>query len=72
MNAKPFELWYGYAPNVKYLKIFGCRCYIRKDNRNRKLDAKSNEGIFLGYFTKTKPYKCLNYNIEKVVEKTNV
>ena len=33
---------------------------------------KSNEGIFLGYFTKIKAYKCLNSNTNKVVESTNV
>ena len=71
-NATPFELWYGYAPNVKYFKIFGSKCYILKDNRNGKLDAKSDEGIFLGYSTKGKAYKCLNSNTNKVVESANM
>ena len=38
-NVRPFELWYGYAPNVKYFKVFERICYILKDNRNGKLDA---------------------------------
>lgn len=25
-NTSPFELWYGYTPNVNYFKIFGSRC----------------------------------------------
>ena len=70
-NATPFELWYGYAPNVKYFKIFGSKCYILKDNRNGKLDAKSDEGMFLGYSTKSKAYKCLNSNTNKVVKSAN-
>ena len=61
-----FELQYGYAPNVKYFKVFGSKFYILKDNRNGKLDAKSDEGIFLGYSTKSKAYKCLNSNINKL------
>ena len=44
----PFEIWYGYSPNVKYFKVFGSKFYIFKDFRNGKLDAKSEEGIFLG------------------------
>ena len=36
-----------------------------------KLDAKSDEGIFLGYSTKRKGYKCLNSNTKKVVESEN-
>ena len=35
-------------------------------------DAKSEEGIFLGYSTRRKSYKCLNVNTNKVVESTNV
>ena len=65
-NATPFELWYGYAPNVKYFKIFGSKFYIFKDNRNRKLDVKSDEGIFLGYSTKSKAYKCLTLTLKKL------
>ena len=71
-NATPFELWYGYTPNVKYFKIFGTRCYILKDNKNGKLDAKNDEGIFLGYSTKRKAYKCLNSNTNKVLESANM
>ena len=71
-NATPFELWYGHSPNVKHFKIFGCKCYILKDNRNEKFDAKSDEGIFLGYSTRSKAYKCLNANTNKIVESANV
>ena len=56
-NSTTFELWYECAPNVKYFKEFGSKCYILKDARNGKLDAKSGEGIFLGYSTKIKVYK---------------
>ena len=70
-HLTPFELWYGYSPNVKYFKVFGRKCYILKDFRNGKLDAKSEEGIFLGYFTRSKAYKCLNTNTNKVVESVN-
>lgn len=69
---KGIELWYGYAPNVKYFKVFGRKCYILKDNRNGKLDSKSDEGIFLGYSTKRKTYKCLNSKTNKVMESENV
>ena len=43
-----------------------------KDARKGKLDAKSDEGIFLRYSTKIKIYKCLNSNTNKVVESENV
>lgn len=71
-NITPFELWYGYAPNVEYFKVFGRKFYILKCNRNGNLDAKSDEDIFLGYSTKRKTYKFLNYNTNKVFESENV
>ena len=71
-NATPFELWYGHSPSVKHFKIFGCKWYILKDARNGKFDAKSDEGIFLGYSTRSKAYKCLNTNTNKIVESANV
>ena len=71
-HSTPFELWYGYSPNVKYFKVFGSKCYILKDARNGKFDAKSEEGIFLGYSTRSKEYKCLNTNTNKIVESINV
>ena len=71
-NATPFELWYGHSPNVKHFKVFGCKCYILKESRNDKFDAKSDENIFLGYSTRRKAYKFLNTNTKKVVESANV
>ena len=42
----PYELWYGYKPNVSYFKVFGSKCYILKESRNGNFDAKGDEGIF--------------------------
>ena len=45
-----YEIWREKKPNVKYFPIFGSKCYILNDIENlRKFDAKSDEGIFLGY-----------------------
>ena len=71
-NLTRYELWFSHAPTVKYFKIFGSKCYILKDNRNGKLDAKGEEGILLGYSIRRKSYKCLNTNTNKVVESVNV
>ena len=67
-NLTPYELWFGYTPSVKYFKIFGSKFYILKDDRKGKFDAKGEEGILLGYSTRSKAYKRLNTNINKIVE----
>ena len=68
----PYELWYGYKPNVNELKIFGSKCYIFKESRKGKFDAKGDEGIFLGYCSKSKTYRCLNLSTHKVIESAHV
>ena len=61
-NLTPYELWFGYTPSVKYFKIFGRKFYILKGEKKGKLGAKGEEGILLGYLTRSKAYKCLNTN----------
>ncbi len=68
----PFELWYGYKPNVSYLKVFGSKCYILKESRKGKFDVKSDEGIFLRYSWKIKAYSCLNLSTHKIIESAHV
>ena len=43
----PYKLWYGYKPNVSYLKVFWSKCYILKESRKDKFDVKGDEGKFL-------------------------
>ena len=66
-----YELWYGYKPNVSYLKVFGSKYYILKESRNKKFDVKGDEGIFLGY-SWSKVYRCLNLSTHKVIESAHV
>ena len=47
-----YEIWRENKRKVKYFRIFGSKCYILNDKENLgKFDAKSVEGIFLGYST---------------------
>lgn len=73
-NTKtPYELWKGEIPTVKYFKVFGSKCYIKRDDENLgKFDAICDEGIFLGYSTNSKAYKCFNKTLRKIVESANV
>ena len=71
-NQTPFELWYGYRPNVCYFKVFGSKCYILKEERNDKFDVKGDEGIFVGYSCKSKTYKSVNVATHKVIESVHI
>lgn len=68
----PHELWFGNTPTLKYFRIFGSKCYIRRDEYIGKFDLRSDEGIFLGYSSKNKAYRYFNKRLQKIVESANV
>nr|KAJ0203047.1 hypothetical protein LSAT_V11C500252350 [Lactuca sativa] len=57
-SITPYEIINNRKPNVKFLHIFGSRCFIfnSKENLN-KFDVKADEGIFLGYSLSSKAYR---------------
>ena len=68
-----YEIWKEKKPKVKYFQLFGSKCYILNDRENLgKFDAKSDEGIFLGYFINSRAYRVYNKCTKKVMESINV
>jgi len=66
-DKTPYELWFGRAPSVKYFKVFGSKCYIKRLDENLgKFDARSDEGIFLGYESTKKAYRCYNIRLHNI------
>jgi len=69
----PYELWKGKKSNVKYFRIFGSTCFILKDRENvGKFDFWSDEGIFLGYSSRSTAYRVYNKRTMKVMKIVNV
>ena len=66
-NKTHYELWFGNTPMVKYFRIFGRKCYLKRDDDIGKFDAKSDEGMFLFYSLKRKDYRCFNYKTKTIV-----
>lgn len=57
----PFLKLYNTAPNYKFLKVFGCACFLHMRPYNSfKLQFRSTKCIFLGYSAHHKGYKCLH------------
>ena len=68
-----YEIWNGKKPKVKYFQVFGSKCYILNDRENlENFDAKSDEGIFLGYSTTSRAYRVFNKRTKTVMESINV
>lgn len=64
----PEELWSGVRPNLKYLKVFGCKAmmHIPKQRRN-KFDPKSTECIMMGYSEHSKAYRLFDLDKQTIV-----
>ena len=55
------------------LPHFGSKCYILNDrDQLGKFDAKSDEGIFIGYALDSRAYKVFNLKTLSVMESSNV
>jgi transposase InsO family protein len=65
----PYELSFGRPASIKHFRVFGSKCYIKNNDENLgKYDDRVDEGIFLGYATNSKGYRCYNKRLHKMVE----
>jgi hypothetical protein len=52
-DKTPYELWKGRPTNVKHFRVFGSKCYIkREDDRVGKFDSRVDKGILVGLVCK--------------------
>ena len=69
----PHEIWFGRPTSVKYFRVFGSKCYIKREGDNiGKFDSRTYEGIFIGYSSTKKEYRCYNLRLHKIIESANV
>jgi hypothetical protein len=72
-DKTPYELWKGRPTNVKHFRVFGSKCYIkREDGRTEKFVSRVDKGILVGYSSTRKSCKCYNLILNKVAESINV
>ena len=68
-DKTPYELLKGRPTNVKHFRVFGRKCYIkREDGRMGKFDSRVDKGVLVRYSSTRKAYKCYNLRLNKVVE----
>ena len=69
----PYELLTGHKPNVKYFRVFGCKCFfLNKKDRLAKFQSKIIEGIFVVYASNSHAYRVYNKSTGCVVETCDV
>ena len=53
--------------------MFGSKCYIKRNEYDLgKFESITDEGIFLGYSSTKKAYRCYNKRIQKIIESVYV
>jgi len=68
-----YDLWKGILENVNHFRVFGIKCYIkREDGRIEKFDSRVDKCILVGYSSKMKSYKCFNMRLNIIMESINV
>src|SRR4051812_4017211 len=73
LNKTPYEIITRKKPNIKYFRVFGCKCFIlKKGARLSKFESKKNEGIFVGYASNSHAYRVYNKSSGLVEESSNV
>nr|BAH79981.1 putative unclassified retrotransposon protein [Oryza sativa Indica Group] len=67
-----YELRFGHQPKVSHLRVFGCKCFVLKSGNLDKFEARSTDGLFLGYPAHTRGYRVLILGTNKIVETCEV
>nr|GEZ76221.1 retrovirus-related Pol polyprotein from transposon TNT 1-94 [Tanacetum cinerariifolium] len=72
-DKTPYELMNNRKPNIKFFRVFGCRCYLLNDYEDvEKLKAKGDIGVFVGYSKESAAFRIYNKQTRKIHESINV
>ena len=73
LKKTPYEILTGNKPNISYFRVFGCKCfYLIKGVRLSKFQAKTLEGIFVGYGVDSHTYRIYDKTSRFVIESCSV
>nr|GFB54581.1 hypothetical protein [Tanacetum cinerariifolium] len=60
-HKTPYELINKRKPNIKFFRVFGCRCYLLNDYEDvGKLKAKGDIGVFVSYSKESAAFRIYN------------
>jgi hypothetical protein len=61
LNKTPYEILTGNKPNIKYFRVFGCKCfYLKKGVHLSKFDSKALESIFVSYAAESHAFRIFD------------
>jgi len=67
-NKSPTQLLYHHDPTYTHLRVFGCLCYpLFLSSTIHKLQPRSTPGVFIGYPSNHRGYKCYDLSNRKLI-----
>nr|GFA19442.1 retrovirus-related Pol polyprotein from transposon TNT 1-94 [Tanacetum cinerariifolium] len=71
-DKTPYELMIKRKPNIKFFRVFGCRCYLLNDYEDvGKLKANGDIRVFVGYSKESAAFRIYNKQNCKIHESVN-
>ena len=68
LNVSPYQKWFGVAPNVDHVRVFGCVAYsLKPDVERKKMEPKTEKLCFIGYPIGTKGYRLYDHKKHRVI-----
>ncbi|KAL4026406.1 hypothetical protein IC575_014836 [Cucumis melo] len=68
-KTSPYEVLKHKAPNLSYLRTWGCLAYVRiPDPKRRKLASRAYECVFIGYAKNNKAYRFYDLENKVIIE----
>nr|GFC52368.1 retrovirus-related Pol polyprotein from transposon TNT 1-94 [Tanacetum cinerariifolium] len=72
-DKTPYELINKRKPNIKFFRVFRCRCYLLNDYEDvEKLKAKGDIRVFVGYSKESAAFRIYKKRTRKIHESVNV
>nr|GEU44950.1 hypothetical protein [Tanacetum cinerariifolium] len=72
-DKTPYELMNKRKPNIKFFRVFECRCYLLNDYEDvGKLKVKGDIGVFVRYSQESAAFGIYNKRTRKIHESVNV
>nr|GEW12358.1 retrovirus-related Pol polyprotein from transposon TNT 1-94 [Tanacetum cinerariifolium] len=72
-DKTPYELMNKRKSNIKFFRVFGCRCYLLNDYEDvGKLKEKGDIRVFVGYSKESTAFRIYNKRTHKIHKSVNV
>nr|GFD43836.1 retrotransposon protein, putative, Ty1-copia subclass [Tanacetum cinerariifolium] len=62
--GSPYEIWHGKAPNLSYLKVWGCEAYVKRYSADKLQQRSVKYGDFLERDLISQKFSGRDYDLE--------